>query len=182
LREPEDAPSFADVIAKVKTEPKYTRDVNSKDFLEWMASISPDLVITAYLMQIVKDDFIRTARLGCINCHAAPLPAYAGLNSGFFLLADGADCGGPTIHYITAKIDAGNILVHKPVEIRSRESVRSLAKRTAIAAACGFVEVIEMFRREVPEGIPQDIKRRGYYSKLNREVILRMYRKGHRRF
>lgn len=54
---------------------------------------------------------------GFINFHYAPLPAWRGANPLFWMLRNGADEGGVTVHEMNATFDAGAILLEQTLPI-----------------------------------------------------------------
>jgi hypothetical protein len=76
-----------------------------------------DVTLSIRFGSIFKEAAIACSRLGIINVHSAPLPAYRGILGVFQALRRGEKTLGGTIHTITdSTIDTGETLAHAPFE------------------------------------------------------------------
>lgn len=152
--------------------------VNSEGALAWVAERKPDLLVSVSCPQMVKRKMLSLARLGGINIHSSLLPAYAGLAPYFWVLSQGEEITGTTVHYMTLKFDEGNVLVQKQLGIETGESAFHLFKRLAILGSSCLEEGISKALNGCP-GQKQDLSRYSYYS-LPKFSAYRMLRKhGH---
>lgn len=174
-------PTLDSVVGQFGLSFHITPDVNHEQSIQAVREFQPDLVILAYLLQIVSDDFLATKLGRVINCHPAPLPEYAGINTGYYMLADKVTRGCATVHYTESGIDSGPVIDKEYVDVRENESVRSLSRRTAFAMTKCLCRVVGQFRDDhPPPGESQDLTKRRYYSKLNRAVIRGLRKNGFR--
>ena len=88
-----------------------------------------EIVCLAGFMRVLSPGFVarRSGRL--INIHPSLLPAFPGLDTHARALAAGAGRHGCTVHYVTAEVDAGPIIAQAAIEVRTGETVQSLAER-----------------------------------------------------
>ena len=80
-------------------------------------------------MKILSSSFIKKFTGKIINIHPSLLPKYKGLNTHQRAIANKDKFAGCTIHYVTAKLDSGKIIMQKKVRISSKDNVYSLAKK-----------------------------------------------------
>jgi len=88
--------------------------VNSPESLGLVVAEGIDLILNARTRCIYKEPILSAPRLGCINIHHGLLPEQRGTMCDLWALAEG-EAAGFTLHKMTAKIDAGQILARVPV-------------------------------------------------------------------
>ncbi len=92
----------------------------------------PDLVVLAGFMRILSPEFVRHYENRLINIHPALLPAFPGLDTHARALAAGVKLHGCTVHFVTAEVDAGPILVQAAVPVRADDDPARLAARVLV--------------------------------------------------
>jgi methionyl-tRNA formyltransferase len=103
----------------------------------------PDLLVSVSCPQILAESILRLAPLGGINIHASLLPRYAGLAPYFWVLAEGETRTGVTVHFMTRRVDFGNVLGVAEVAIEPRDSAFSLFTRLARAGAPLLADAVD---------------------------------------
>lgn len=88
-----------------------------KAFLETLASLSPDLCVTAAYGNYLPTKFLAVPRHGTLNIHPSLLPAYRGAAPVQRSLQDGVAVSGVTVLYTVKEMDAGPILAQQKVPI-----------------------------------------------------------------
>ena len=79
--------------------------------------IKPDLIVTCAYGQIIPKELIEFPKYGCINIHASLLPEYRGGAPIHHAVMDGKTKTGITIMFMNEKMDEGDILYQKEIEI-----------------------------------------------------------------
>jgi methionyl-tRNA formyltransferase len=102
------------------------KDVNSLDFLNYIEKHKADLFISMSFNQILKKEIISVPRLGFVNCHAGALPFYRGRNPLNWVLINGEDSFGITVHYVDEGIDTGDIIEQRLFPITLIDDYASL--------------------------------------------------------
>ena len=89
----------------------------------------PQLVACAGFMRLLAPDFF--ARVSCpvLNIHPSLLPAYKGAHAQRQALEAGARVSGATVHFMTAEMDAGGILVQQAVPVYPDDTESDLQQR-----------------------------------------------------
>jgi phosphoribosylglycinamide formyltransferase-1 len=100
-----------------------------KNILTLLGKEKIELVCLAGFMKILSSSFIKKFTGKIINIHPSLLPKYKGLNTHQRAIANKDKFAGCTIHYVTAKLDSGKIIMQKKVRISSKDNVYSLAKK-----------------------------------------------------
>ena len=86
-------------------------------------------ICLAGFMRIFSNNFIKNFKKRIINIHPSYLPKYKGLNTSVRALKNKEKFSGFTVHYVTAKLDSGNIILQKKVKITKNETETSLDKK-----------------------------------------------------
>ena len=86
-------------------------------------------ICLAGFMEILSKDFIKKFNGKIINIHPSLLPKYKGLNTHSRAINNGDKFSGCTVHYVTAKLDSGKIILQKKIKITASDNSASLAKK-----------------------------------------------------
>lgn len=89
----------------------------------------PDLVVLAGFMRILTPQFVTHYHGRLVNIHPSLLPAYSGLDTHQRALADGVKIHGCTVHYVTANLDHGPIIIQAAVSVLKDDTPGTLAER-----------------------------------------------------
>jgi phosphoribosylglycinamide formyltransferase-1 len=89
----------------------------------------PDLVVLAGFMRIFTDGFIGHYAGRLINIHPALLPAFTGLHTHRRALQAGVKIHGCTVHFVTAELDHGPIVIQAAVPVLPDDTEETLAAR-----------------------------------------------------
>ncbi|MCP5247906.1 MAG: phosphoribosylglycinamide formyltransferase [Candidatus Accumulibacter sp.] len=90
---------------------------------------APDLVVLAGFMRILGEAFVRHYQGRLINIHPSLLPAFPGLHTHRRALAEGVRVHGCTVHFVTADLDHGPIIVQAAVPVVDGDDEATLAAR-----------------------------------------------------
>ena len=86
-------------------------------------------ICLAGFMKILSNNFIKKFDGKIINIHPSLLPKYKGLNTHQRAITNKDKFAGCTIHYVTAKLDSGKIIMQKKIKVAAKDSSTSLAKK-----------------------------------------------------
>lgn len=90
---------------------------------------SPRLVALAGFMRVLGATFVRRYAERLLNVHPALLPAFPGLDTHARALAAGVKLHGCTVHFVTAEVDQGPIVIQAAVPVRPADTAETLAAR-----------------------------------------------------
>ena len=80
-------------------------------------------------MKILSKNFIKNFGYKIVNIHPSLLPKFKGLNTHMRALKSNERFTGCTVHYVSPKLDAGQIILQKKVLIKKNDNVESLKKK-----------------------------------------------------
>ena len=89
----------------------------------------PDLVVLAGYMRILGKAFIARFEGRLLNIHPSLLPMFPGLKTHERALAEGIKIHGCTVHFVTAQLDHGPIVIQAAVPVRADDTPDTLAAR-----------------------------------------------------
>ena len=89
----------------------------------------PDLVVLAGYLRILSPAFITRFEGRLLNIHPSLLPMFPGLKTHERALAEGIKIHGCTVHFVTAQLDHGPIVIQAAVPVRADDTPGSLAAR-----------------------------------------------------
>ncbi|WP_296820910.1 phosphoribosylglycinamide formyltransferase [Thiobacillus sp.] len=89
----------------------------------------PDLVVLAGYMRILSPAFIARFEGRLLNIHPSLLPMFPGLKTHERALAEGVKIHGCTVHFVTANLDHGPIVIQAAVPVRADDTPDTLAAR-----------------------------------------------------
>jgi len=101
------------------------------DFLPWLQTAAPDVVVVVAFGQILPAEVLQTPRLGCVNVHFSLLPKYRGAAPVQWTLLRGEVETGITTMLMDEGLDTGPILATQRVAIAADEDAGALLERLA---------------------------------------------------
>lgn len=90
---------------------------------------APDLVVLAGFMRILTADFVNHYSGRLLNIHPSLLPAFTGLHTHERALSEGVKVHGCTVHFVTADLDHGPIIIQATVPVLDTDTEEQLSAR-----------------------------------------------------
>lgn len=139
-------------------------NINHESVVNKIKKLEPDLIVSAYFNQILKPELIDIPRLGILNIHPGWLPAYRGAMSYFWVLKNGSDKAGVSVHWIDKGIDTGALIKRRSFRISERMTQQNVLVLTAVIGAKLLQHVARtLINGETPKTINADIQENSYY-------------------
>ncbi len=107
-----------------------------------LAELQPDLILVAAYGKYIPDEIVALPPRGCINLHPSLLPRWRGACPVAAALLAGDAETGVTVHFVTAKMDSGDILGQARTPIGRDENGQTLMARLADFGAGVFAETV----------------------------------------
>ena len=89
----------------------------------------PDIIALAGFMHVLGEDFVNTFAEKIVNIHPSLLPKFRGLDTHKRALESGETVHGATVHYVTAELDDGPIIVQAEVRVFEDDTPETLQQR-----------------------------------------------------
>ena len=106
-----------------------TREAFDAALAQAIDGFRPDLVALAGFMRILTPGFVSRYQGRMLNVHPSLLPAFPGLDTHARALAAGVKLHGCTVHFVTAELDHGPIIIQAAVPVLPRDDAATLAAR-----------------------------------------------------
>jgi phosphoribosylglycinamide formyltransferase-1 len=90
---------------------------------------APDLVVLAGFMRILGAGFVRRYEGRMLNIHPSLLPAFPGLHTHRRAIEAGCKLAGATVHFVTAELDHGPIVLQAAVPVLPGDDEEALSER-----------------------------------------------------
>jgi phosphoribosylglycinamide formyltransferase-1 len=100
-----------------------------KEILELLKKKKINLICLAGFMRILSKNFIQSFKGQILNIHPSLLPKYKGLNTHERAITNKDRYSGCTVHFVSAKLDSGKIIIQKRVKINKKDTPRTLANK-----------------------------------------------------
>ncbi|MDP2857518.1 MAG: phosphoribosylglycinamide formyltransferase [Bacillota bacterium] len=103
-----------------------------------------DVVCLAGFMRILGPWFVRWYWGRMLNIHPALLPSFPGLEAQRQALEYGVKVSGCTVHFADEGVDAGPIIIQRPVLVRSDDTFETLSERILVEEHKAYVEALRL--------------------------------------
>jgi phosphoribosylglycinamide formyltransferase-1 len=94
-----------------------------------LAAARPDVIVLAGFMRILSQQFAEAYAGRILNIHPSLLPKYRGLHTHRRVLESGDQMHGASVHFVTAELDGGPLILQSRVAVRPGEAEDALSAR-----------------------------------------------------
>ena len=137
---------------------------------EPIIALEPDLIITSAYGQIVPKALLDYPKYHCINTHGSLLPSYRGASPIQTAIINGETKTGMSIMYMNEKMDEGDILYQKEIDIDINDTSTTLFEKMSNLALEMLLEFVPKIFNDDINPIVQDHSKATYASLLSKEI------------
>ncbi|WP_431022528.1 bifunctional UDP-4-amino-4-deoxy-L-arabinose formyltransferase/UDP-glucuronic acid oxidase ArnA [Erwinia rhapontici] len=101
-------------------------EVNHPLWIDRIREMKPDVIFSFHYRQMLSDEILACAPVGAFNLHASLLPKYRGRAPLNWVLVDGEEETGVTLHRMVKRADAGAIIACEKVAIAAEDTALTL--------------------------------------------------------
>ncbi len=105
----------------------------------------PELVILAGFMRILTEGFVTHYRGRMLNIHPSLLPDFPGLDTHQRVLDAGCSVHGASVHFVTADMDGGPVILQARVPVQANDTAQALAARVLEQEHRLYPQAIRLF-------------------------------------
>lgn len=124
--------------------------------VEELRSLKPDVIAVVAYGKILPQSVLDIPRLGCINIHASILPQLRGSGPVQWSILNGFDQTGVTAMFMSAALDAGDIIEIRKTPIEPYETAQDLLDRLAVMGADLLCDTLENLQKGTYTRTPQN--------------------------
>lgn len=135
----------------------------SRDGMQALEELAPDLAITVAFGQILSRKLLESLPLGCINVHASLLPKYRGAAPIEQAIIRGEKITGITTMCTVYELDAGDILEQDEIAIAPEDTGGSLREKLSLLGAKTLKRTLQKMLDGTLRPLPQAEDQATYY-------------------
>ncbi|MEP6870674.1 MAG: formyltransferase [Anaerolineaceae bacterium] len=139
-------------------------DPNSADVLARVRACEPDFLFSFYYRQMLKTPLLKSAGRGAYNMHGSLLPKYRGRVPVNWAIINGETETGATLHAMTEKPDAGDIVDQIAVPILPDDTAREVFEKVTVAAEMTLHRSLQALVAGSAKLRPQDLSKGSYFG------------------
>ncbi len=109
-----------------------SREAFDSELARAIDTYQPDFVILAGFMRILTAEFVRHFAGKLINIHPSLLPKFKGLHTHQRAIEAGEKEHGASVHFVTAELDDGPVVLQAKVPVLADDTPESLAARVLV--------------------------------------------------
>ena len=143
-------------------------NINTPESLETLRSLRPDLIVVVAYGQLLKRSILDLPPLGCINVHGSLLPKYRGAAPIQWAVAEGETVSGVTTMFLSARMDAGDMILKRDVAIEPGDTGGTYHDKLAVAGAAVLRETVDLIRYQKAPRVAQDETQTTHAPKLKK--------------
>jgi len=141
-----------------------TENINTKEWIDKISHLHPDILFSFYYRKMIRSEILNISKYGALNLHGSLLPAYRGRCPVNWVLINGEEKTGVTLHFMVEKPDAGDIVGQNEVNIDFQDTARTLYGKLCESASHLLNDLLpEIKTGKIPRR-KQDLTRGSYFG------------------
>lgn len=138
--------------------------------VEELRALRPDVIAVVAYGKLLPQRVLDIPRLGCVNIHASILPELRGSGPVQWSILNGMEETGVTAMYMSAELDAGDIIDVRKTAIEPYENAQMLLDRLAELGAPLLCDTLRAMEAGTAVRTPQDSARATYAPMLTKAL------------
>ena len=123
---------YANIYKIKKKVFNFKNSLSEKKVINELKKSDIHLICLAGFMKILSKNFIKNFKGKILNIHPSLLPKYKGLNTHERAIKNKDKYSGCTVHFVSSRLDSGEIINQKKVRIKKLDTPKTLAKKILI--------------------------------------------------
>jgi methionyl-tRNA formyltransferase len=153
------------MAARARNVPIFTpAKVNTPEWIERIAALQPDLILSVYYRHMISPKILGLARLGAFNLHGSLLPKYRGRAPINWAVLHGEPRIGMTLHRMVQRADAGPIVDQEGVDLGPRDTAGQAFRKVLPCARRVLARQIDALLAGTAPETPQDESQATYFG------------------
>ena len=138
------------------------------------------MIISFSAPQVIKEPLLSFPKYGVINVHGSLLPDYRGCMPSFWYLYNDEIWGGATVHYMSAAIDDGSIILQDKISLEGCKTMFDVMNKTKELGGDLMVKAILSIKNQTVVIKPNNTSEGQYYTWPKIEESRKFLRNGKR--
>lgn len=144
-------------------------NVNVQAAVQSLRDLQPDLLVIVAYGQILRQAVLSLPPMGVLNLHTSLLPAYRGAAPIQWAIANGEKITGVTTMYVSARMDAGDVIFQEKVAIGDEDTGGTLHDTLAQVGAALLLRTVTAVGAGQAPRVAQEESLATYAPKFSRE-------------
>ena len=140
-------------------------DINAPEEIETIRRLEPEILFSFYYRKLISRAILDIPRLGAYNMHGSLLPRYRGRACVNWAVLNGETQTGATLHVMTERADAGDILDQEAVPIDFTDTAQDVFWKVRDAARKIMARTWPLLREGKAPRKPQDESLATYFGR-----------------
>ena len=142
---------------------------NDSNVVREIREIAPDFLFSFYYRRMLQKELLNIPKMGALNMHGSLLPKFRGRVPVNWAVIKGETETGATLHYMTAKPDAGDIVDQEAVPILYNDTAFDVFHKVTDTAEIILNRSLPSLAAGIASRIPQDSNQATYFGKRTPE-------------
>jgi methionyl-tRNA formyltransferase len=156
--------SMAELARSHGIEPRLVADLSDPADEKRIGAVQPDFLFSFYFRRMIPGRILALAQHGALNMHGSLLPLFRGRSPVNWAILKGAKETGASLHYMTEKPDAGDLVDQERVPIGPDDDALTVSRRVGDAAALVLARSLPQLKTGAAARVPLDLSRGSYYG------------------
>ncbi len=165
--------NFFGSVARLAAEQGITvyapEDVNHPLWVDRIRTMAPEVIFSFYYRNLLCDEILSLAPKGAFNLHGSLLPKYRGRAPLNWVLVNGEKETGVTLHRMTSRADAGDIVAQQSVAIADSDVALTLHRKLCAASQTLLGDALTKIRSGQADERVQDHSQATYVGRRTPE-------------
>jgi len=144
--------------------PVMTSDINLRENVTLLKELKPDLLLSFYYRNMIRNEVLEIPRLGALNMHGSYLPKYRGRVPVNWAVINGETETGATLHYMVEKPDAGDIVDQEKVNIEFADTALEVFNKVTDAAVTVLARSYPLLVAGTAPRVPMELALGSYFG------------------
>ena len=154
----------ADVAAALGLACVAPPDANEPGLVSRVTALAPDFLFSFYFRRMLQPALVALPPRGALNMHGSLLPRYRGRAPVNWAVLNGERRTGATLHYMTDKPDAGDIVAQQAVPILPDDTAREVFDKVTVAAEICLDAILPALVAGTAPRLPNDVAHGSYFG------------------
>ncbi|MBC7490677.1 MAG: formyltransferase [Glaciimonas sp.] len=137
---------------------------DNPELLAKMTALKPDFIFSFYYRHMLPVSLLALAKRGAYNMHGSLLPKYRGRVPINWAVLHGETETGATLHEMTVKPDAGNIVAQTSVPILPDDTAHDVFAKVVVAAEQTLWRALPAMLNGIMPALPNNLSEGSYFG------------------
>ncbi|PYM90695.1 MAG: formyltransferase [Candidatus Rokuibacteriota bacterium] len=129
---------------------------NRPELIDALRPLAPDLLLSVWYRRLLGPALLALPRVAALNLHGSLLPRYRGRAPLNWVLVNGEERTGVTLHHMNEAADAGDIVAQRPIDIAPDDTALTLYQRMVKEGVDLLLETLPAVVAGTAPRVPQD--------------------------